>query len=81
MTRTGIAIIALGLMLAGCGSAGNLRPTSGKRMPVAPYGATSTPTTADLLHPTAQERPQRNDELLTQSEKRAADPYDLPPQN
>jgi hypothetical protein len=81
MRKAGIAIVALGLALAGCGAPGSLRPTSGEKLPVAPYGATSTPTPAELLQPRAQERPKRNDELLTQSEKRPVDPYDLPPQN
>jgi hypothetical protein len=67
------------LLLAGCGSAGQLKPAPGEALPVAPYGATATPTPRDLLTPTTQQRPQRSDELLRRSEERRSDEFDLPP--
>ena len=71
--------IALLLALAGCGAAKQLQPAEGASLPVAPYGAKATPTPAQLLTPTTQQRPQRSDELLKNSEQRRSDEFDLPP--
>ncbi|MFS0772359.1 hypothetical protein [Sphingomonas sp. 1P08PE] len=68
------------LALAGCGAASGLQPVEGKTLPVAPAGARATPTPADLLTPTVQQRPQRSDELLRNSDERRTDEFDLPPQ-
>ncbi len=76
----GLAPSLLSLALAGCGAAKQLQPAPGKSLPPAPYGATSTPTANQLLTPTTQQRPQRSDELLRQSEERPNDPFQLPPQ-
>lgn len=70
---------ALVLALAGCGAAKELQPAPGAALPVAPYGAKATPTPAQLLTPTTQQRPQRSDELLRNSEQRRSDDFDLPP--
>jgi hypothetical protein len=72
------AIAAL-LMLSACGGRGELKPPPGEPLPVAPYGARATPTPTELVTPTSQARPQRSDELLKSSERRADDPFDLPP--
>lgn len=77
---TGVVVTA-GLLLAGCGSARDLRPAPGEALPVAPFGADATPTPADLMTPTAQQRPGRSDELLTRSDERRGDEFDLPPRN
>lgn len=69
----------LALTLAGCGAAKELQPAPGATLPPAPYGATATPTANQLLTPTTQQRPQRSDELLKQSEARRSDEFDLPP--
>jgi len=69
----------LALALAGCGAAKELQPAPGATLPPAPYGATTTPTANELLTPTTQQRPQRSDELLKQSEARRSDEFDLPP--
>jgi hypothetical protein len=69
----------LALALAGCGAAKELQPAPGATLPPAPYGATATPTANELLTPTTQQRPQRSDELLKQSEARRSDEFDLPP--
>ena len=75
--------LTLGLLLplAACGSAAQLQPPPGKALPVAPYGARATPTPADLLNPTTQQRPDRVDELLRNSQERRRDDFDLPPPN
>ncbi|MCP3734965.1 hypothetical protein M9979_08800 [Sphingomonas sp. RP10(2022)] len=73
--------IAFGLMLmlGGCGAAKELQPAEGASLPPPPYGAKATPTAAELLTPTTQQRPQRSDELLRSSEQRRSDEFDLPP--
>jgi hypothetical protein len=71
--------VALALALAGCGAAKPLQPRPGHSLPVAPYGALATPTPKQLLTPTTQQRPQRSDELLTASDERRSDEFDLPP--
>ena len=71
--------LALCVALAGCGSAAELKPRAGEALPPAPTGATATPTARDLMTPTAQQRPQTVDELLTRSERRRSDEFDLPP--
>jgi len=75
-----IAITAA-LALAACGEANSLKPAPGHALPVAPYGAAATPTPKQLLTATPQSRPQRSDEVLTSSEKRRNDDFDLPPPN
>ncbi|KQS03392.1 argininosuccinate lyase [Sphingomonas sp. Leaf357] len=67
------------LALAACGASTGLSPAKGDKLPVAPYGATATPTPNQLLTPSSQARPQRSDELLTQSQERRSDEFDLPP--
>ncbi len=74
-----VTIVGLALALAGCGAAKELQPAPGKALPVAPYGAKTAPTAAELLTPTTQQRPQRSDELLKNSEQRRSDDFDLPP--
>lgn len=67
------------LALAGCGSAVGLKPPAGVALPVAPYGSTATPSPNQLIAPTAQQRPQRSDDLLQNSQPRRSDEFDLPP--
>ena len=77
--KRAIMVTALTLALAGCGAARGLKPAAGDTLPIAPYGATATPTPADLLTPSVQARPQRSDELLKKSDERRSDEFDLPP--
>jgi hypothetical protein len=72
-------ILVLALALAGCGSAAELKPPPGEALPPAPIGAAATPTAKELMTPTPQQRPQTVDELLTRSEARRTDEFDLPP--
>ena len=74
-----VLLITATLALAGCGASG-LKPATGESLPVAPYGAKATPTTTQLLSPSNQARPDRSDELLTSSQERRNDEFDLPPQ-
>ncbi|MEH3040343.1 MAG: hypothetical protein PGN21_09810 [Sphingomonas paucimobilis] len=75
----GVALLAIAVALAGCGQRRDLRPRENAALPPAPYGATTQPTSADLLDPTTQQRPSRSDELLTESKARGDDPFALPP--
>lgn len=68
------------LALAGCAQRAPLEPAAGSSLPVAPYGAKSTPDADALLAPPPQAAPQRNVELRSRSEERADDPFDLPPE-
>ena len=70
---------AIVLALSGCGAAQQLQTAQGESLPPAPHGATATPTPQQLLTPTTQQRPQRSDELLKNSEERRSDDFDLPP--
>ncbi|HEX7851836.1 MAG TPA: hypothetical protein VF485_19040 [Sphingomonas sp.] len=74
-------ILGLVLALSACGAARDLKPAAGKPLPVAPYGATATPTPTQLLTASGQARPGRSDELLTSSEERKGNEFDLPPAN
>jgi hypothetical protein len=78
MKRAAPTLAAL-LALAACGKAAGLAPRPGEQLPVAPRGARATPTPAELLTPTTQQRPQRGDELLRTSQERRSDDFDLPP--
>ena len=74
-----LATLALAPALAACGSTQALKPKPGASLPVAPYGARQTPDVNDLLTPSVQARPQRTGEVLTRSQQRQDDPFDLPP--
>jgi hypothetical protein len=76
-----IVILGLVLTLAACGAARDLKPAPGKALPVAPYGATAAPNAKQLLAASSQARPGRSDELLTNSEERQGNEFDLPPAN
>jgi len=67
------------LALAGCGSAGSLRPPPGQSLPVKPALSQVTPTADDLLTPPTFAAPERIDELTRRSTPRKADRFDLPP--
>ena len=76
-----LLVIGMLLALAACGAARELKPADGRKLPVAPYGATATPTPSQLLTVAPQARPERSDELLKQSEERQGNEFDLPPAN
>ena len=78
MMRAVMVVIAA-LLLAACGSRQPLRPATGMESPPKPALAERAPTVDELLTPSPEARPGREDELLRRSEPRAEDPFDLPP--
>ena len=77
-TRTILAAVAL-LSLAACGKREALRPASGGQLPPKPATAAKQPTVNELLTPSVETRPGRNDDVLRRSEERPDDRFDLPP--
>lgn len=77
----GLTLAAMTLALAGCGGRQPLKPVPGQNLPAVPVGASAPPTAQQLMTPTTQARPERNVELLTQSQERKDDPFDLPPES
>jgi hypothetical protein len=74
-----LALIVAGLSLAGCGRVATLQRTKEMRpLPVA-VGATRPATAEELVQPSAQSRRSRTIDVLTHSDKRPVDPFDLPP--
>ena len=78
MTRA-LPLLALALLLAGCGLRESLSPAPGQHMPPAPAQASRALTTDELIAPPAIARPGRLDELRQRSEERHDDRFDLPP--
>ena len=79
MKRSRLLVFAAALGLAGCGRVSDLHPAAGHALPAKPMMARTTPTVNDLLTPPTYARPSRVDELVTRSQPRASDPFDLPP--
>ena len=67
------------LLTGGCGKIARLEPAPGQPLPVKPAMAAVTPNADDLLVRRADAAPQRVDELLSRSQPRRADRFDLPP--
>lgn len=80
MMRIAVLLLLAGPALAGCAQRTPLEPMAGSALPVAPYGAKSTPDADALLTPPPQAVPGRTIELRRRSEERADDPFDLPPE-
>lgn len=72
-------LLATTLLLAACGNEQKLAPPHGAALPPRPATAPTTPTAIQLLTPLPTIKPARSDELLTKSQPRADDPFDLPP--
>ena len=75
-----IAAATMLALLAGCGVRAPLEPPPGESLPVAPETAPRAATSEELLERPPIARPARVDELLTRSEEREEDRFDLPPQ-
>lgn len=71
--------VAMAAALSGCGRMADLAYPAGASGPATPAGASAPPTPPELIAPTVQSRPKRNDELLKRSDEREADEFDLPP--
>ncbi|MGL4313628.1 MAG: hypothetical protein ACRCSO_06520 [Sphingomonas sp.] len=76
-----LVMLILPMLIAGCGAQRELQPGKGAQLPVAPYGATERPDAYKLTRTTPDARPVRSDEVLTGSQERRTDDYDLPPPN
>lgn len=76
--KTLLAATAL-LALAACGKRDALRPADGHALPRKPATAASQPTVPDLLTPGPETRPTRSDDVLTRSQERPDDRFNLPP--
>ena len=76
--RKAVAALPLALLCA-CGLKAPLEPAQGRALPPAPAMASSRPTADRLLVQPATARPERTDELLSRSEERESDHFDLPP--
>lgn len=72
--------LAVLLLLAACGAQKDLEPQAGKVLPPAPFGRADRPNPEELLVPQPEAVPVRTVELRQQSEERADDPFDLPPE-
>lgn len=79
--RRGRIIMSFGsaLLLAGCGAVQGLAPVPGKALPIKPAMSPTQPTPDQLLATSPTVRPGRSDELLTKSQARREDRFDLPP--
>jgi hypothetical protein len=73
------ALLAVAVGLGACGKVGDLEPRAGSTLPPKAYGQRSEPSAEALTTPSVQARPGRSDELLRRSERREADPFDVPP--
>lgn len=66
--------------LAACGARRDLEPAAGQPLPPVAYGRQQPRSAEELLRPSQEAAPERNVELRRQSEERADDPFDLPPE-
>ena len=74
-----LSILALTVALAACGKVAPLTPGAGKVLPVKPRLADHRTDAAELLSFTPEARPARVDEILTRSQPRKPDRFDMPP--
>lgn len=72
---------ALTVALGACGGRETLQHAQGEGPPPIARGATEPATADKLTESSTQARPERNAELLRQSEVRQDDPFDLPPES
>jgi hypothetical protein len=79
MKPSRLLLLTAVLGMAGCGRVADLKPAAGKSLPVKPLMARARPSAQDLLTVPTYAKPQRVDELVTRSQPRPADPFDLPP--
>lgn len=74
-----LVLAAAAAAFAACGRIAPLEPAPGESLPVKPLMARTTPTAEQLLTPPTYANPERVDELITRSEPRRQDRFDLPP--
>ena len=74
-----LALVAIALGLASCGSRSDLQPQAGKTLPQKPALAARALTAEELLELPPQADPRRVDELNKRGARREPDRFDLPP--
>ena len=74
-----LAIAAMAVAAASCGSVSDLEPQVGKTLPQKPALASRTMTAEELLELPPQADPRRVDELSKRGDIRERDRFDLPP--
>jgi hypothetical protein len=72
-------MLAALMLTGGCGKKVVLRPSEGHTLPQKAATAASQPSVNDLLTPSTQVRPLRDDELVSKSKPLEPDRFDLPP--
>jgi hypothetical protein len=81
MRRAALPLVSLTLLaLNACGSQKELTQAAGQPAPPVSYARSEPQTSAELLALDPQAAPERSVELRRQSEERADDPFDLPPE-
>jgi hypothetical protein len=73
------ALLIAGLAVAGCGRQVALTPKPGMAPVPTPAFASEPESSDTLMRASTQARPRRNVDILSRSEERQADPFDLPP--
>lgn len=77
--RHAATVFFLALSLTACGKKGELQRAPGMTPPPVAYGEKTPKTSDQLLVPSTQATPERSSEILTRSEVRGDDPFDIPP--
>ncbi len=78
MNRAAVTIL-IALSLTACGKKGELQRAPGMTPPPVAYGESDPKTSDELLMPSTQATPERSSEILTRSEVRGDDPFEIPP--
>jgi len=81
MIRAIAVAITLSLAMSACGGRVKLKPQQGASLPVKPEEAATQLTVDEMLTPPSQARPKRSDELITRSQERREDKFDIPPKS
>jgi hypothetical protein len=71
--------LASALLLSACGAVQALTPARDASLPIKPATAPAQPNADQLLAQSPTVKPGRSDELLTKSQARRDDRFDLPP--
>jgi len=81
VTRAIAVILTVSLAVSACGGRVKLKPQQGMSLPVKPEEAATQLTVDEMLTPSPQARPKRSDELITRSQERREDKFDIPPKS
>ena len=81
LTRAIAITLTLSLAVSACGSRVTLKPQQGASLPIKPEEASAQLTVDEMITPSPQARPKRSDELITRSQERREDKFDIPPKS